>query len=109
MLLIGDAAHATSPSAGQGASIACEDAIVLAKCLRDLPTRRPRLRPTRAATRAGREDRRLRPQARSNKPAGPVGRVVRDLMMPLVLKVFASEKAHEWMYRYHVAWDEKVA
>ena len=29
--------------------------------------------------------------------------------MPLVLKVFASEKAHEWMYRYHVAWDEKVA
>ena len=45
----------------------------------------------------------------NNKPAGPVGRVVRDLMMPLVLKVFASEKAHEWMYRYHVAWDEKVA
>jgi len=26
-----------------------------------------------------------------------------------VPKVFASEKAHEWMYRYHVAWDEKVA
>ncbi len=35
--LIGDAAHATLPSAGQGASMALEDAIVLAKCLRDLP------------------------------------------------------------------------
>ncbi len=32
----------------------------------------------------------------------------RDLMMPVVLKHFASEKAHEWMYRYHIDWDEKV-
>ena len=35
MVIIGDAAHATSPSSGQGASLAIEDAIVLAKCLRD--------------------------------------------------------------------------
>jgi hypothetical protein len=33
----GDAVHGTSPSIGQGASLAFEDAIVLAKCLRDLP------------------------------------------------------------------------
>lgn len=33
--LIGDAAHATTPNAGQGASLALEDALVLAKCLRD--------------------------------------------------------------------------
>ena len=32
--LIGDAAHATSPHIGQGASLALEDTIVLAKCLR---------------------------------------------------------------------------
>ena len=37
MVLVGDAAHATSPSSGQGASLAIEDAIVLAKCLRDVP------------------------------------------------------------------------
>src|SRR5262249_19549883 len=37
VVLIGDAAHATSPNAGQGASLAMEDALVLAKCLRDLP------------------------------------------------------------------------
>ena len=35
VVLIGDAIHATSPNAGQGASLALEDAMVLAKCLRD--------------------------------------------------------------------------
>lgn len=37
MLLIGDAAHAASPATGQGASMALEDAVVLAKSLRDVP------------------------------------------------------------------------
>ncbi|MFG2571550.1 FAD-dependent oxidoreductase [Streptomyces sp. NPDC048481] len=36
-LLIGDAAHAASPATGQGASMALEDAVILAKCLRDIP------------------------------------------------------------------------
>jgi 2-polyprenyl-6-methoxyphenol hydroxylase-like FAD-dependent oxidoreductase len=34
-LLIGDAAHAASPATGQGASMALEDAVILAKALRD--------------------------------------------------------------------------
>ncbi|MFD9002280.1 FAD-dependent oxidoreductase [Streptomyces sp. NPDC059582] len=37
VLLIGDAAHAASPATGQGASMALEDAVVLAKALRDAP------------------------------------------------------------------------
>ncbi|MFD9982336.1 FAD-dependent oxidoreductase [Streptomyces massasporeus] len=36
-LLVGDAAHAASPATGQGASMALEDAVVLAKALRDAP------------------------------------------------------------------------
>ncbi|WP_329216908.1 FAD-dependent monooxygenase [Streptomyces sp. NBC_01485] len=36
-LLVGDAAHAASPATGQGASLALEDAVILAKCLRDTP------------------------------------------------------------------------
>ncbi|MEU9189014.1 FAD-dependent oxidoreductase [Streptomyces sp. NPDC048484] len=36
-LTIGDAAHAASPATGQGASMALEDAVVLAKSLRDAP------------------------------------------------------------------------
>src|SRR5215203_4132157 len=35
MVLVGDAAHAPSPSSGQGASLALEDAVVLATSLRD--------------------------------------------------------------------------
>jgi 2-polyprenyl-6-methoxyphenol hydroxylase-like FAD-dependent oxidoreductase len=35
MLVIGDAAHVASPSSGQGASMALEDAVVLGKALRD--------------------------------------------------------------------------
>jgi 2-polyprenyl-6-methoxyphenol hydroxylase-like FAD-dependent oxidoreductase len=38
MVLVGDAAHAPSSSSGQGASLAVESAIELARCLRDLPT-----------------------------------------------------------------------
>lgn len=37
LVLLGDAAHATTPTSGQGSSMALEDAVVLAKCLRDLP------------------------------------------------------------------------
>src|ERR1700694_3668678 len=49
MVIVGDAAHAPSPTSGQGASMAAEDGIVLAKCLRDLPDV-PRARRIRAAT-----------------------------------------------------------
>lgn len=38
VVLVGDAAHAASPAAGQGASMAFEGAVVLGKALRDLPT-----------------------------------------------------------------------
>lgn len=38
VILIGDAAHAVSPNAGQGASMALEDALMLAKLLRDHKT-----------------------------------------------------------------------
>lgn len=37
MVVLGDAAHAAAPNAAQGASMAIEDSIVLAKCLRDQP------------------------------------------------------------------------
>jgi 2-polyprenyl-6-methoxyphenol hydroxylase-like FAD-dependent oxidoreductase len=38
IVLIGDAAHATSPNMAQGAAMALEDALVLAECLRRLDT-----------------------------------------------------------------------
>lgn len=38
IVLLGDACHAMSPAGGQGASMALEDGVVLAKALRSLPT-----------------------------------------------------------------------
>jgi FAD-dependent urate hydroxylase len=62
VVLIGDAAHATSPNMAQGAAMALEDALVLADCLHAIPAipdalaafqarRRPRTDWVRAQTR----------------------------------------------------------
>src|SRR5690242_2551609 len=108
MVIIGDAAHATSPSSGQGASMAIEDAVVLAKCLRDVgeprrafaayeQLRRERVqRVVRYSTRIGR-----------SKTAGPAARWLRDLLMPWALKYFANPEAQGWL-RYHLEWYERV-
>ena len=109
MVIIGDAAHATSPSSGQGASLAIEDAVVLAKCIRD----------RRDATEAFTTYERLRRQrvervvaysARvgQTKTPGTIGRWLRDLAMPLALKLFANPNAHAWLYGYHIDWSEPV-
>jgi FAD-dependent urate hydroxylase len=103
MVILGDAAHATSPSSGQGASMAIEDAIVLAKSLRDCPT----LEAAFAAyerERRGRVERVVAYSARvgRSKIAGPVARWFRDLMMPFALKHFASSDAYTWLYGHHI-------
>jgi FAD-dependent urate hydroxylase len=107
--LVGDAAHATSPSSGQGASMAIEDAVVLGKCLRDIPDVERAL-DTYVGLRRARVERVVAAGARgsSMKVAGPVGRVVRDLTMPIVLKQVARHVRQEWMYAYHIDWDEPI-
>ncbi|MEJ3746856.1 FAD-dependent monooxygenase [Actinomycetes bacterium KLBMP 9797] len=108
--LIGDAVHATSPSAGQGASMAIEDAVVLAKCLRDAPDvttayttyeqlRRPRVEKVVAYSKT----------LSNSKTAGPVARVFRDLMMPVALRLFANPKSHAWIYGHHIDWNDREA
>ncbi|MFI0788741.1 FAD-dependent monooxygenase [Streptomyces lydicus] len=44
MVVLGDAAHAAAPNAAQGASMAIEDGVVLARCLRDRPDPRSAFR-----------------------------------------------------------------
>jgi 2-polyprenyl-6-methoxyphenol hydroxylase-like FAD-dependent oxidoreductase len=110
-VLIGDAVHATSPSSGQGASLAIEDAIVLARCLRDIPD-------TERAFAAYETLRRERVEkvvaysrriGQSKTISNPVARWLRDQIMPFALKHFANADSHAWLYTYHVDWDEKVA
>jgi FAD-dependent urate hydroxylase len=108
MVLVGDAAHATSPASGQGASMAIEDAVELGRCLRDLPD------PGAAFAvyerlRRGRVERVVANGARSSnmKAAGPVARVLRDALLPIFLRRQA-ERAHEWLHGYHIDWDAPV-
>jgi 2-polyprenyl-6-methoxyphenol hydroxylase-like FAD-dependent oxidoreductase len=111
MVLVGDAAHATSPSSGQGASMALEDAVVLAKCLRDLPAV-PAAFAAYEGLRRRRVERVVAVGARSSstKVAGPVGRVFRDVAMPLFLKMVAGKGAASlgWVHQYRIDWDAPV-
>lgn len=110
VVLIGDAAHATSPSAGQGASLALEDAVVLAQCVRDIP----QLDQAFAAyeglrrTRAEKVVQFSRKTGNNKAAANPVSRWLRDLMMPLFLKQLAKSPSLNWLYSYKVAWNEPV-
>jgi len=100
LVLVGDAAHATSPTSGQGASMAFEDAVVLAACLRDPSSPIERALEAYVERRRARVERVARWSARvgSTKVLGPVGRWLRDLLMPLALPRFASANAHRWLY-----------
>jgi FAD-dependent urate hydroxylase len=111
MIVIGDAAHATSPASGQGASMAVEDAVILAQCLRDVPT----VPAAFDAFVGRRRDRVERIVAEGNKwsntkAAGPVARVVRDAVLPLVFRRMAAKGgSNSWVYDHHIDWDAKVA
>jgi FAD-dependent urate hydroxylase len=110
-VLIGDAAHAVSPSTGQGASLAMEDAIVLARCLRDLQTPE-RAIPRYEQLRRERAEKIIavgRRRGAYKAPGGPVARFFRDLFMPLALRLFATERSTAWIYDYDVPWGPREA
>lgn len=108
---IGDAVHATSPSAGQGASLALEDAQLLAQTLRD--TDRPaaafdlfyRLRHARAEAVVA-YARTIRDQKMTS--TSRLAMVVRDLMLPIFLRKAASDTTQNWLYDYHVDWTTRL-
>jgi FAD-dependent urate hydroxylase len=103
-VLVGDAAHAVSPSSGQGASMAIEDAVTLGRCLRarsDLPAaladyerlRRDRVEKVVAYGR----------RSGSTKTAGPVGAVLRDALTPLVMRLlYRKGDPQAWILDHRV-------
>ena len=110
MLIIGDAAHAASPTSGQGASMAIEDAVELAKALRDHATPREAFDEYERQRRE-RVERVVAYGAERNnsKMPGPVGRIVRDLMLPMIFKRTSSPKAMRelaWLFDHHIDWDD---
>jgi 2-polyprenyl-6-methoxyphenol hydroxylase-like FAD-dependent oxidoreductase len=109
MVIVGDAAHAPSPSSGQGASMAAEDAVVLAMCLRDQADLAGAL-----AAFEGRRRRRVErivaygARTGSTKTPGAVGRVVRDLALPVIFRLLANDRSRAWMYEHHLDWEAGV-
>jgi 2-polyprenyl-6-methoxyphenol hydroxylase-like FAD-dependent oxidoreductase len=111
VLLIGDAAHAVSPNAGQGASMALEDAVYLAKLLRGNPQdwarsfaqferdRKPRAERIVAEGRRRSSDKRI---------VSPVKSIARNLFLALMLRLLGN-RGLDWLYSYKVDWDEPVA
>jgi 2-polyprenyl-6-methoxyphenol hydroxylase-like FAD-dependent oxidoreductase len=110
MVIVGDAAHAPSPTSGQGASMAAEDAVVLAKCLRDLPDV-PQALAAYERLRRRRVERIVADGARTgrSKTQGPVGRALSAVMLPLVFRFLVTEKSRAWIYGHHLDWDAPVA
>ncbi|MFI5779130.1 FAD-dependent oxidoreductase [Nocardia sp. NPDC051570] len=109
MVLVGDAVHAPSNSTGQGASLAVESGIQLARCLRDFDNQATafavyeQIRRPRVETIAARG-------ARINhaKAPGPLMRRVMPVMMPIM---FRAMKIGEVMRRetaYTIDWDAPV-
>jgi FAD-dependent urate hydroxylase len=102
LVLVGDAAHAVSPSSGQGASMAIEDAVTLGRCLaggRAIPAafadyerlRRGRVEKVVAYGR----------RSGSTKTAGPVGAVLRDALTPLVMRMlYRNGNPQSWILDY---------
>ena len=103
MIVIGDAAHAPAPTSGQGASMAIEDAIALAREL-------GRTAPIEAAFASYERLRRERVEkivawgarGSSDKVPGRFGRVVRDVAMRVLFRWVITEKSLGWMYDYRI-------
>lgn len=101
MVVLGDAAHAAAPNAAQGASMAIEDSVVLATCLRD----RPDARSAFAAYEERRRDRVERVVAASADMAkltasGGTGRPSR----PDGAERGGGAGADNWLTGYRIAW-----
>ncbi len=109
MVLVGDAVHAPSNSTGQGASLAMESAIQLARCLRDLPDvpsafdayerlRRPRVE--KIAARGARIS--------GAKAPGPIAQRMMRLLIPIMVKTMNLEKTMAAEQRYTIDWEVPV-
>lgn len=108
MVVIGDAAHAAAPNAGHGASMAMEDAVILAKCLRDVPDPAAAFRAY-DELRRERVERLVATSARMGGAAtpGPVKRILRDMAIRKRLKGGPRNTA-AWLTQHHIDWEAKA-
>ncbi|EAQ00319.1 putative monooxygenase [Janibacter sp. HTCC2649] len=106
MIVIGDAAHAPAPSSGQGASMAAEDAVVLAQCLRDLPDVDSAFAAYESRRRA-RVEKIVKTGARSSSTKSPGA--FQQVMLRAIFKYAVTPKNTAWMYDHRLHWEERQA
>ncbi|WP_316504631.1 FAD-dependent oxidoreductase [Nitrosopumilus sp.] len=107
--LIGDAAHAISPHAGQGATMAIEDTVVLAKCLRDkLDIQEAFVLFEKIRKRRAEKVVKVAQQLGNIfSMTNPVQKWFRNkVTLPLFIK--RGLKPADWIYSYKIDWDEKI-
>ena len=108
IVIIGDAAHAPSPSSGQGASMALEDAVVLAQALRDHAD-------VSAAFAAYEKARRERVEkivaagarSSSSKIPRPVGRRFQELMLRVAFRYMITDRSTAWINNHRIRWEDR--
>jgi 2-polyprenyl-6-methoxyphenol hydroxylase-like FAD-dependent oxidoreductase len=109
MVLIGDAVHAPSNSTGQGASLAIESAVQLARCVRDLPDAGSAFRAYEALRRPRVESIAKRgAKINHSKAPGRVARMFMPLALPVMFRMMDLEKTMGAEQRYTIDWDARV-
>lgn len=106
MIVIGDAAHAPAPSSGQGASMAAEDAVVLAQCLRDAPDVDAAFA-TYENLRRKRVEKIVKNGARGSSTKSPGA--MQQLMLRVIFRYAITPKSAAWMYDHRLHWEERQA
>jgi 2-polyprenyl-6-methoxyphenol hydroxylase-like FAD-dependent oxidoreductase len=107
VVVIGDAAHAVSPNAGQGASMALEDAMYLAKVLCEAQGDHERAFERFERERKPRVERIVaegRRRGSDKKSVTPVESALRNTMLAIFINLF-GERSQDWLYRYRIEWE----
>ncbi|WP_299573581.1 NAD(P)/FAD-dependent oxidoreductase [uncultured Williamsia sp.] len=109
--LIGDAIHAPSPSSGQGASMALEDAVVMGALLGRHADDPAAAFSAFDAARRRRVEKIVAMGARSSsaKTPGSVQRVISEAIMRLVFRYVVTDRAQEWITAYRADLDTATA
>jgi len=108
--LIGDAVHATSPSSGQGAAMASEDGLMLAKCLRDIDNIEQAFEKFQQL-----RQKRVEKIVKIGRTAGegylitnPIKKWFRNIMIVVVLNSPIFGRIKDFFFGYNVEWDKKI-
>ena len=108
--LIGDAVHATSPTNGQGAAMASEDGLMLAKCLRDIDDSEHAFEKFQQLRK-----KRVEKIVKIGRSAGqgylvtnPVKKWFRNTMISVMINSPFFGRMKDFFFGYTVEWDKKI-